>query len=144
MAALRWTRLRLAAAGELRLHATFANGQCFGWKPIAEPDGSAIWVGVLKDSVVALREQGDDVEAAHVSGGAVTHTMQSVRDLLQLDTPLLPLVKRWGSADPTCRAIACRVPGMRVLRQDPLECLISFICSSNNNIKRITKVHCIY
>lgn len=29
------------------------------------------------------------------------------------------------------------LPGMRVLRQDPLECLLSFICSSNNNVARI-------
>ena len=30
--------------------------------------------------------------------------------------------------------------GARVLRQDPLECLIQFLCSSNNNIGRITKM----
>ena len=28
---------------------------------------------------------------------------------------------------------------MKILRQDPWECLISFICSSNSNIKRISK-----
>lgn len=34
----------------------------------------------------------------------------------------------------------CRVlPGIRLINQDPWECLISFIFSSNNNIKRITK-----
>ena len=27
-----------------------------------------------------------------------------------------------------------------VLRQDPLECLIQFLCSSNNNIGKITKM----
>lgn len=27
---------------------------------------------------------------------------------------------------------------MRVLRQDPVECLLSFICTSNNHVARIT------
>lgn len=30
--------------------------------------------------------------------------------------------------------------GIRVLDQDPLENLLSFICSSNNNVQRITKM----
>jgi N-glycosylase/DNA lyase len=36
------------------------------------------------------------------------------------------------------RIIVEALPGMRILRQPPVECLFSFICSSNNNISRIT------
>lgn len=30
------------------------------------------------------------------------------------------------------------LPGLRLLRQDPEECLFSFICSQNNHVRRIT------
>lgn len=43
-------------------------------------------------------------------------------------------------SDPRFAELAGRLSGARVLRQDPLECLIQFICSSNNNIKRITQM----
>ncbi|RMF31244.1 MAG: DNA repair protein, partial [Candidatus Nitrosothermus koennekii] len=33
-----------------------------------------------------------------------------------------------------------RFQGLRIIRQDPFQCLISFICSSNTNIKRIRKM----
>ena len=36
--------------------------------------------------------------------------------------------------------IAENLEGVRCLRQDPWECAISFICSSNNNIKRIAQL----
>ena len=31
----------------------------------------------------------------------------------------------------------CAAAGARVLRQDPVECLFQFVCSSNNHISRI-------
>lgn len=44
------------------------------------------------------------------------------------------------AADQRFAELALYLEGARVLRQDPLECLIQFICSSNNNIQRITKM----
>lgn len=61
-----------------------------------------------------------------------------LRDYFQLDIDLVRLYKQWAAVDPTFEAVAKRLPGIRILRQDPFEALIAFICSSNNNITRIT------
>lgn len=44
------------------------------------------------------------------------------------------------ASDSRFAELAQYLGGARVLRQDPLECLIQFLCSSNNNIGRITKM----
>ena len=104
----RWHPLRVKPA-DLRLEATLQNGQCFGW---------------LGGRPSAPPPAADAVRA-------------NLRDYFQLSQPLGPLYARWAAADPRMAAVAAALPGMRVLRQDPVECLFSFICSSNNNIARI-------
>ena len=49
---------------------------------------------------------------------------------------LEPLYEKWSSADPVFKSISKRYTGVRMLRQEPTENIISFICSSNNNITR--------
>ncbi|NXE56337.1 OGG1 lyase, partial [Casuarius casuarius] len=61
-----------------------------------------------------------------------------LRDYFQLDVGLPALYRAWGAADPHFRKVAADFPGVRVLRQDPVECLLSFICTSNNHVARIT------
>jgi N-glycosylase/DNA lyase len=53
---------------------------------------------------------------------------------------LKDLYAEWSHACPRLRAIAPVIPGVRIIQQDPFECLMSFICSTNNNIPRITKM----
>lgn len=64
----------------------------------------------------------------------------SCQNYFRLETPLAPLYKEWSDADARLSKIAAVIPGCRILRQDPIECMFSFICSSNNNIPRITKM----
>ncbi|NWS68672.1 OGG1 lyase, partial [Crotophaga sulcirostris] len=103
-------------------------------------------------------EEGRPVEAAKPQGA---ETDQILREYFQLDVGLRALYRAWGAADPLFREVAKDFPGevmtpgggrdarpasphgvppagVRVLRQDPVECLLSFICTSNNHISRIT------
>lgn len=63
-------------------------------------------------------------------------------EFLRLDsgTSLTSMLKEWSKCDPVFKKKSSHCKGVRVLRLDPLEALVSFICSANNNIGRITKM----
>ncbi|KAF8639237.1 hypothetical protein AX17_001722 [Amanita inopinata Kibby_2008] len=67
-------------------------------------------------------------------------TVAWLQDYFQLDVDLQKLYDEWSVRDPKFASLQHRFGGIRILRQDPWENLISFICSSNNNISRITKM----
>ncbi|CEH12373.1 n-glycosylase dna lyase [Ceraceosorus bombacis] len=60
-----------------------------------------------------------------------------LRDYLNLRVPLDQMYQEWADKDKVFARFAKRFAGVRMLRQDPWECLCAFICSSNNNIARI-------
>ncbi|XP_064154455.1 N-glycosylase/DNA lyase [Anguilla rostrata] len=60
-----------------------------------------------------------------------------LKDYFQLNVNMAELYKQWGTADSHFKSIAKAFTGVRMLRQDPTECLFSFICTSNNHISRI-------
>ncbi|VDP02140.1 unnamed protein product [Soboliphyme baturini] len=60
-------------------------------------------------------------------------------DFFRLADKSLPsLQEEWRRSDANFNKAVNAAPGIRVIRQDPVECLFSFICSSNNNIARIS------
>ena len=61
-----------------------------------------------------------------------------LRDYLQLDIDLESIHQEL-SKDKALRTAIREFPGLRVIRQDPWECLASFICSMVSNIPRIRK-----
>ncbi|KAF9406940.1 8-oxoguanine glycosylase ogg1 [Podila epigama] len=63
-----------------------------------------------------------------------------LQDYFQLQVPLASLYEKWAAVDPNFKAKAPLFPGIRILRQDPVENLICFICSANNNIARISQM----
>ena len=128
-----WRSLGLSA-GELKLAHTLPTGQAFGWRRSGDE-----YHGVLGDAAVAVREHPSSKccewrSAVHKEADA----RRRLDDYFRTQTSFEELYAGWSASDERFAAVAPAVRGVRILRQDPFECLISFICSSNNNIARIT------
>lgn len=67
-------------------------------------------------------------------------TLALVQHYLNLEPNLTELYKEWSTADANFAKKAPKFTGIRILRQDAWEALIGFICSSNNNIARISQM----
>lgn len=57
----------------------------------------------------------------------------------RLDVSLEELCKKWAVADQHFEKSQNEMNGVRILDQEVVENLFSFICSSNNNIQRFDK-----
>ncbi len=140
---------------ELRPSATLTNGQCFNWMVVdtdESPDAinsprqsawgthdAKEWVGPLGDRVLSIKET-PTTTLFRVLHGPTEGAKEYLQEYFRLETPLSPLYEEWSKTDTRLKKIATAIPGVRILRQAPLECMFSFICSSNNNIPRITKM----
>ena len=142
---------------ELRLDVTLTNGQCFNWKsypPLSNDLSSTAsyqqqYFGVLGTHVFLLKQTNDGVYYRLLNEEMLCKTSKNhieeskiiLRDYFQLNVNIEDLYKRWcEKADDKFKDIAESLYGMRILRQDPVECLFSFLCSSCNNIARITQM----
>lgn len=63
-----------------------------------------------------------------------------VHHYLNLAPNLTELYEQWSTADANFKKKAPKFTGVRILKQDAWEALIGFICSSNNNIIRISQM----
>lgn len=67
-------------------------------------------------------------------------TEDLLRHYFSLSLDLVALYEQWSRADPNFRKRAPAFTGVRILSQDTWEALLCFICSSNNNINRISQM----
>jgi N-glycosylase/DNA lyase len=67
-------------------------------------------------------------------------TTELIRQYFNLKPNLSQLYDQWATADPNFRKKAPKFTGIRILQQDAWEALVGFICSSNNNISRISQM----
>jgi N-glycosylase/DNA lyase len=113
------------------LAATLDSGQVFRWRQ----NGNA-WDGVLGKHSIRLTQTDRGIQAVTAAPVA---DWNFLREFLQTDTDLAAILKTFPDDEPMNTAVA-RCPGLRLLRQEPWECLASFILSSTKQIVQIRQI----
>ena len=113
------------------LAATLDSGQVFRWRP-----SGGSWHGVLRNHRLSLTQTDTGIQ---VRAEAPVESWRFLHEFLQTDIDLAAILKTFPDDPPMNAAIAhCR--GLRLLRQDPWECLASFILSSTKQIVQIRQI----
>lgn len=128
---------------QLSLSAVLRCGQSFRWTSYPTSlvhDPSAVppayeYRFCLRDRVVCLRQSSEALfyrsvfpdgflDPAQVDAHE-EETLLWLKDYFQLDIDLVALYDEWSKRDPVFRNVRSRFSGIRVLRQDPWENLVS-------------------
>ncbi|KAJ5323871.1 8-oxoguanine DNA glycosylase N-terminal [Penicillium atrosanguineum] len=163
-----WRRLPVSLS-ELCINTTLRCGQSFRWHNIPESqewrcvlyghllslkqDSSYLYYRAFQSqppilptppsSEIPSRAQSDTEVAdskTNLFNSQDDHLVHILKHYLNLSSNLTELYAHWSSSDPNFKRKAAQFSGIRILRQDPWEALVSFICSSNNNISRISQM----
>ena len=119
--------LVLPADQPFSLDSTLACGQAFRW----DRAENGWWYGVVSGNAVRIRQEGLRLSYEGVS-------REFVRDYFSLDsdlTAIFELIDR----DPFIHSAITRCRGLRIVRQPPWECLISYTIATNSNIPTIRR-----
>ena len=129
---------------QLSLAAVLKCGQSFRWtsyplpsSPSAESSPTHEYRLCLRDRVVCLRQSPDYLFYHSVFPGEPPspaqeeardeETLAWLKDYFQLDVDLVKLYDRWSERDQVFVKLKSRFSGIRILRQDPWETLVSCV-----------------
>ena len=104
----------------INVDSSINSGQVFLWRKIEKS-----WFGINGQNVLKISETGN-----------IKQYKDLKIDFFRKRDDIRKIIKSI-SVDPTTREAVRKYPGLRIIDQDPFQCLISFIVSSNSNIQRI-------
>ena len=130
-----WKRLPFSSI-EMRCQVTLLNGQAFNWNK-----NNNIYTGVLYDRLIVFKEEENYIDYKFTpTNNNDIFIDKCILYYLHSNIDIITLHKQWSDSDDWLKNVLHSIKGMRLLRQNPHECLFSFLCSSNNNIGRISKM----
>lgn len=116
----------------LSLERTLESGQCFRWRREESDGGEVIYRGIAGTRAARIRQEPDGITVLDAEESDIRFWM----DYFDAETDYEAILNRF-SEDGILRRAVSENRGLRILRQEPFETLITFILSQNNNIPRI-------
>ena len=113
------------------LEHTLCCGQLFRWQKLGD-----WWYGVVADRVVKIKQSG---ERLIFQVFPETPNQGFVESYLRLDDDLPSILSQIGKDEHMRKAINLFC-GLRIVRQEPWECLVSYICATYKSIPAIKKM----
>jgi N-glycosylase/DNA lyase len=113
------------------LEFTLESGQLFRWERRGE-----WWFGIVSGATFRVKQDGD---ALRCSSGSEILDSGFVNNYFRLDEDLDHVLASTAKDETITKAIE-KFYGLRLVRQDPWECLASFVLATNANIPRIKKM----
>ncbi len=115
----------------VNIHHSLESGQVFRW---VEQDG---WYsGVIGEHLIVMSQSGCRLRIL-IEPNDDYDIVGEVSRFLRLDDQIENIYASIKTDARIAQALS-EYKGLRILRQDPWECLVSFICSANSNIPRIS------
>jgi N-glycosylase/DNA lyase len=96
------------------------SGQVFLWKKIKKN-----WYGIDGQNILKINQ-----------GGKIESIQNTKTDFFRKNDDIQKIIKSI-SKDKTVKKAIIQYEGLRIFNQDPFQCMISFIISSNSNIQKI-------
>lgn len=109
------------------LAATLDCGQVFRW----DCSDNGCWTGVVNNHLIRVRQEGNRLAFTGAPARFIRHYFSLDIDLEAIHAAI--------DKDPAIHAAIRRNPGLRLIRQPPWECTVSYICSTNSNIPTIRR-----
>ena len=124
--------MHLTAPRPFRLELEWLQSQAFRW---TEHDDGWCY-GFVQGSLIKVRQSGGGIE---FHGPEPEESLEAhVRDYFRLDQDPKPASRSLRNLGDPMPELVETYRGLRVLRQDPWECLVAYICSANATIPRVT------
>jgi len=116
---------------QLNIYSTINSGQYFLWE-----NRQNVWYGIYEDTILKVSSILDNNKILY-EYDSFPKIENWERCVFRLDDNYDQIIKDISKKDLTIDKITKQYRGLRIMRQKPIQCIISFLCSSNNNIPRI-------